>query len=996
MSQSTMIAIPSNLDALLRRATTKLLVVALGWSVFRVLAAVSLVVLSMLLLDAALHFAAWVRIALNLVLLAVVLAGAGYVAWVCRVMRHDPHRSAIIIEQRLGITNSRLINAVQLSAGAGPQQSPALVQAAIRDGDELSGRLELKNIADTAPLNNAIRHLAAVLFAALVVFFIAPGIFYAGVPRYLSPSAYNPPFTLLTFEVEIDPERVLFGQRATINASITGGNAPSQASIVFVDDDDKPSQRIAMSRSPITGLNPSHQATTKESSRFLLTIDKAEQTKRFYIETPAGQSKLHTLEVFPVPQFMESSVRFVYPAYTGWPSDTRPLDAGGIRVLAGTDAAITITSNIRLNGGTLTFTPSAPKPGEVGSSDAAAGPSEHELTVRSDNPTVADVTLPVRYDGAFSITLRAYDGTPSNAPLTGAVDAVPDAKPRVDITDPPQTVMVPDNHVLKVQIAAADDIGINRLQLTRAVNGWGSSTLDIPAEEDEAANGRASSEYTFDLPALGVSPGDVITYFATAYDNRAEPNGPNQSADSEVHVIQVISVEEFLEYERTKYRIDDLNEEFEEISEQLNDLAELREQILEQMQPLLDKLKNGEALSDQEKQQLAELEQKLAEFEAKAAELRKQLEERAKMPELYEIEKPYTEMLKKLAEGLEQQEQRAAEAKQALSELQKKEQQEKDDPGQNANLPQARKSAAVKLEDFAKQDGPLGGQSPFGEQVRREVELTKQQLKQMELADRLIGHLDQLAAVIEAQRSLEQRLSVFESKEELNAAEQLRARELGAEQQQLRELLEQTTRQMSDAAEEAKELLPEMSASAQDLVKKIEDLAIVRDMNDTTRLADAGEARTAHSASDNAADKLESLISQCKDCKKQGQGAGRIDGPLKLTPEQYQQNMQQMAQARGVPGANPGSGSGYSQGGSQAPMAVRGPGGRQSDRGLRGRKNGRMGQANSGTADGPAPESIEAGTSEERGASSGYIVGVPEEYREEAEAYFRRIADENK
>ncbi|MBX2850612.1 MAG: hypothetical protein KTR15_02565 [Phycisphaeraceae bacterium] len=995
MSQITFTGIPSNLDTLLRRATSRLLRVAMGWSTARALWVLLLVVLSMLLLDAALHFAAWVRISLNLLLLAVVLGGLGYIAWVLYAMRHDPRRAAIIVEQRLGIENSQLINAVQLSAGSGPQQSPALVQAAIHGGDELAGSLELKNIADTAPLKRAMRNLALVIFTILIVFISAPGVFYAGIPRYLSPTAYNPPFTTLRFDVQIKPDRVLYGQRATIHAGIFGGNAPSQASIVFVDDEDQATERVAMSRTPVSSLSPERRATAAESSLFVLTIDKAEQTRRFYIETPGGQSKLYTLEVFPVPQFMESSVRFVYPAYTAWPSDGQRLDANGIRVLEGTDAAITITSNINLSGGALTFTPS-------GDNEELTEAITYELTARTDEPTIADVTLPIRGDGEFSITLRAYDGTPSNDQLAGAIDAVPDARPRIDITDPPQTVMVPENHVLKVQIAADDDVGISKMQLTRSVNGWGSSTLGLATASPSEDKSRTNGAYTFDLPALGVAPGDVITYFATAYDNRADPNGPNQSADSDLHVIQVISIEEFLEYERTKYRIDDINEEFEDITDQLNDLAEQREQILEEMKPLLEKLKKGEPLTDQEKQQLEALKQKLADFEAQAAELRKQLEERAKMPELYEIEKPYTDMLKKLAEDLAKQEQKAREAKEALEELQKQEQQELKEPGQNASLPQTRKSAAVKLEEFAKEGQQPDGQSPFGQEMQEQVEQTKEQLKQMEMADRLMSHLDELAAIIEAQRSLEQRLSVFESKEELDAAEQLRARELGTEQQELRKLLEQTKEDMKAAAEEAEELLPKMSASAKDIVQKIDDLAVVRDMNDATRLASAGEARTAHTASDSAADKLESLITKCEECKNQGQGQGQgqIDGPLKLTPEQRQKMMQQMAQARGVPGTtpgnNPGSGSGYSQGGSQAPMSVRGPGGRSDDRGKRGRRNGRSDQANAGSADDSARESIDAGVSESREASSGYIVGVPEEFRDEAEAYFRRIADENK
>lgn len=1034
MSQSSMIAIPANLDTLLRKATSRLMAVALGWSAARVLTLVLVVVLGMLLLDAALHFASWVRISLNLVLLAAVLGGVGYVVWILRVMRHDPRRTAIIVEQRLGITNSQLINAVQFSAGAGPQQSPALMQAAIRDGDDLARGLELKNIADTQPLKRASRNLAIVIATILVAFLIAPGIFHAGIPRYLSPTAYNPPFTALTFAVKIDPERVLYGQRAVINAGISGGNAPSQASVVFVDDNDKPDQRLAMSRSPISSLTPDERLASNDASQFLLTIDKAQQTRRFYIETPAGQSRLYTLEVFPVPQFVESTVRFAYPGYTGWPADTQRLGDRGIRVIEGTAATITITSNLDLIGGTLTFTPDAPEHQPNDKPDATAGgndadqakiaapaPIEYPLTVRSDTPTLADVTLPVRNDGEYSITLNAYDGTPSNAPLTGAVDAIPDARPRVSISDPPQMIMAPENHVLQVNIAADDDVGISRIQLTRSVNGWGTSTLDLTAQQTAEQKDRAAAGYSFDLPALGVEPGDVITYFATAYDNRDEPNGPNQSADSRVHVIQVISLQDFLEYERTKYRIEDINDEYEDILDQLDELKELREQILEEMQPLMDKLKNGEQLTEQEMQQLKQLQQKLADFEARAAELKEQLQKRAEMSELYEIEKPYTDLLKELAQELGEQEQKAREAKEALDQLQKAEQQAKQEqqdnqdadkqdankqdpqgPKQGSNAPQARKSAAVKLEDFAKrgEDAADGGQSPFGEQMQEKLEQTQEQLKQLEMASRLTGELDSLAAIIEAQRGLEQRMSVFENKEELDAAEQLRARELGAEQQELRKALEEVKKNMKAAAEEARDLLPQMSASALDLVQTIDDLAIERDMNDATRLADAGEARTAHTASDAAADKLESLVQKCEDCRPQGQGQGQIDGPLKLTPEQYQQMMQQMAQGRGVPGTNPGNqpgqGSGYSQGGSQAPMAVRGPGGRQDQRGKRGRSDGRANQADAGSVNQADLETIEAETSEARKASAGYIVGVPEEFREEAEAYFRRIADENK
>lgn len=1032
MSQITARSIPTNLDSLLKRAAGRLLRVAAGWSLARALSVVLGAALAMLLLDAAFGFAAWVRIGLDALFVLLALGAAVYVVQVLRRFRYEPQRAAVLVEQRLGVEGSPLINAVHFASSAGPNQSPELVRASIERGDALARTLEPGRVADTAPLKRAVRNLAVVLAVMLIVFISAPGIYSAGIPRYLFPTDPNPAFTTLSFDVTIQPERVLFGHEATIHATVSGSNAPSQASIVFLDDEDRPARRAPMSRAAVGDDQPAERAALAAQSSFTLTIDRAEQSRRFYVETPSGRSKVYTLEVFPVPQFETVSVHYDYPAYTGWKSDTRALGADGIRVLQGTTATITVTSNIPLKGGELSYWDAL----DTGEELQPIGKG-YRLVPRSDDPRLADVAVPITENGRFAIWLEAEDGTPSNNALEGAIIAVPDAKPDIRIADPPQTIVVPENHTVHVKIKADDDVGITRVMLTRSVNGWGTATIDLPVEPVSVDQAAMQATYAFELERLGVEAGDVITYLATAYDNRAEPNGPNQSADSALHVIQVISTEEYLEYERTKYRIDDLHEEFDDIMKELNELAELREQILEEMKPLLEKLQNGEELSAEDMKKLAELQKKLEEFEAQARELREKLEARAQMPELYEFEKPYTDMLEQLAQDLQQQEQRAAAARQAAAQLQQnpgqpndpqdpqqqnqqnqqnqqqqnnqqQQQQQQNNQQQNQNNqqnphqpsggPSVRRNAQVRFEEFiGEQDGNGNEQSPFGEQMMKQLELTKEQLKQLELADRLMEQLDRLAAIIEAQRELEQRLATFENKEELNAAEQLRATELGGEQSELRRELVETMREMEAAAKDAQKLLPIMSASALEIVQKVEELAIVRDMKDATKLADAGEGRASHTAADSAADKLESLLSKCKNCKP-GPGMGQIDGPLRLTPEQMQQALQQMAQGRGLPGVNPGQnqgpGRGMGGGGSRAPMAVRGPNARP-DQGQQGRRNGRTGQA---SADGETEfngETIDAGTATAREATGGYITGVPARYRDDAAAYLRRLADEN-
>ena len=985
MSQATIPNIPTAIQSLLKRANQRLLMVAAGWSLARSLAVVLAAALVMLLLDAAFAFAWWVRVGLDVLFVSLLVAAVVYIVRVVRGCRYEPRRAAVLVEQRLGVDGSALINAVDFSFADYAMHSPGLVHATIAHGEKLAGSLDPGKVADTTPLRRALRNLGLVVLVLVITYLAAPGVFHAGVPRYLSPTASHPPFTLLEFEVAVEPDRVLYGHDASILVTVTGPNPPSQATVVFVDDNDQPEQRAPLSRASVsTAAVRDADASAPDQARFHLALRQVEQSRRFYIDTPGGRSLIYDLTFYPVPQFESAAVQYDYPAYTNWPSEDRVLDGGGIRVLSGTQATLTITSNVPLGGGELVVQPNGDPTTEL----------RYEMTPHSDEPKLASVTLPITADAGFAVHLRAVDGTPSNQPLTGSITAVPDGKPRINITEPPISIVVPENHVVQVQIAAEDDVAMSRIELVRGINGWGPTRIELPVSYLTEDRGSAGASYTFDLGALGVVSGDVITYFATGWDNRGADYGDAQSADSRVHVIQVISLEEYLEYERTKYRIDDLHEEFEGFMEQLQELAELREQIMQEMQPLLDQLAAGNELSPEDMQRLEALQAMLEEFEQRAADLQEELEERAEMPELYEFEAPYNEQLRELAEQMAEQRRRAAELREAAEQMQ----------GQ-PNDRERREQFQQQSDNFSDDQG-----TPFDEQAMQEMKLTAKQIEQLRLADQIMAQMDRLKYIIEAQRELEQRLAAFENTQELDPAEQLRARELSEEQSALRRELTETTRELREAAEEAEELLPQMSASALEFVGKLEQLAVVRDMKDAAQLAAAGQGRTAHTAADIAADKLESLLSeappQLTGQMPPGEMMMQIDGELMLTAEQLQEMMQQMAQARGIPGMgnmpgqqpSPGmGGQGMGQGGgSRAPMAVRGPNARPDNSGREGRRNGRTEQATGSAQLEPGSESIDSGVGEGRETYGAYITGVPQEYREDAEAYFRRLADENR
>jgi len=255
---------------------------------------------------------------------------------------------------------------------------------------------------------------------------------------------------------------------------------------------------------------------------------------------------------------------------------------------------------------------------------------------------------------------------------------------------------------------------------------------------------------------------------------------------------------------------------------------------------------------------------------------------------------------------------------------------------------------------------------------------------------------ERLRAVIQEQQALAQRLAEFRDKPQPIAQQQRRAQQLAQEQADLERELTEATQDLRDAAAAAEANLPRMSQGAAQMAERIDQMQIGRDMADAQAHAQQGEGRAAHESAAAAAEKLDALLSDANGLPQQG--SQDLDGCFNLPREQMRQALQQMAQSRGIPGrGTQGSdGSGFS--GSQARMAVQGPA-------TRGNQNGAgEGQRTGGHGDGQGTEhgvevldpheSIDPSEAARRAGGGAAMPGVPIEYRGEAEAYFRRLAED--
>lgn len=911
----------------------------------------------------------WGLMAVDAVVAALALSAIIYTAWVVYRNLYDHRRIARLVEQRLGIADSRLINAVDLAGQPARAFSKELLARSVSEGDELAGRISPLRVVDGRRLGRAVLAVLLAMVAMLAAYLWAPGMFRAVVPRYLHPSRDLAPFTLVRFEVSVLPGRVYVGRPATIQARLTGQNLPDQANVVFLDP--AGAKSLPMVRD--------------ERGAFILQMDRADQSRQFYIDTPTGRSDVYPLTVLPVPAFQRVTIRYAFPEYTRWPATSSMLDASGIRAIEGTAVTVTIKSNLPLKSGQIVLTPveraggpPADSPPAVSSKPAGAHTEPLRVVMQ---PTPEDATtvsgmFPLSFTGRYAMSIVGQDDLASNETREGALTCTPDALPTVQFLEPDVEVMAPENWKVHVAIAARDDVAVGRIQLYRGVNGWTPVACELPMQSSGPTYAVASDD--FDLGALGAKGGDVIAYFATAQDNCPDVR---HIGETPMYVIRVVSQEDYTSFARSKYRMEQVLAELADFQRSTEDLKTRRDELLQEYQKLQEKIQAADGrVTEEDRKKLDQIDAKHKQYAELSRELAKKMQQRAEQPKIYDFEETYAQTLTGTADKLDQQGEGSEKLAESLDAQRKRQPENREEP---AYIAQARKQLERDREAM--------------EPSQKEMELTDEELDRLRKADEMVSQSEQIVSIARRQRDLADRLGQFRNKERLSATEQIRARRMAGEQAQLEKELTDTLDQLERQAQAGEDELPTMSASARKMIEDIRQLDVSQDQSDASRLAEAGDGRYAHRSADSAASKLESLLQEDNPEGMMGAGATDFDKALKLRKQAVANSLRQLSQGRGLPG-NGGEGGGMS--GSMARVAVVGPhnGGGPDSKAVQGQDESASGGGKgAGDQDNPAgAEKINPNTDAKRSVGAGGTPGVPARYRDLAEAYFRRLADENK
>lgn len=343
---------------------------------------------------------------------------------------------------------------------------------------------------------------------AIVVLFVAyslisPKSTAVSVSRLLHPRRdILPPTATRIVEVSPGPLYVTAGERPTVTVRIEGMR-PEGVAVVW-DGQSFEDRRVLLSE----GEGGAWQG------RFPAVLEDG----AYYVVAGDTRSERYEVRALPRPVVERIELRLQPPGYTGLPATT--VEAGDLEVVQGTRIGLTVRTSLAAAKGHVSFgsgrrVPLDPLPGETGLGGAFTA-------MRSD-------TWAVHFE---SITYPGGATFRNATPLEYRLTVGEDEAPTVRVEQPPDGVTVERDAVVRVVYTAQDDFGLRAVRLHHGVGGFYGKPAVIAQPAGPVLEGAV---WEWDLSELTLSPGQTITYYLEAQDNR--PDVPQTGRSEERRIV---------------------------------------------------------------------------------------------------------------------------------------------------------------------------------------------------------------------------------------------------------------------------------------------------------------------------------------------------------------------------------------------------------------------------------------------------------------------------
>ncbi len=890
---------------------------------------------------------AWLDVAIGLMVVAV----WGATLWYFNRAQSRRRMLARLIERDHPELHNELINAIdfeeRLEQQDTGQHSVSLmhqeIERAVLSFDGIEGLDCLK----PRSLGRECRLLSGLVVIWVCCMLLFMHWFWAELPRFVMPWTDHPPYSAT--RLTLSPTGAVVDYGGDLIVTVTAEGQQPQTLWLNVQD-------------PVTGAENQIGMFSNHEGQYHQTIQQIRTELVYFASAGRGRSKRYVVTLSKIPRIETIELKYRYPTYTNLSerasrlSDQKPMLKG----YAGTEVALTITSNRPLKQGEITLD---------GNTILCTPQGKHAVQ------GVVTLSRP----GRFEVTLTDIEGFVSSEPLVGDIELVPDGKPFIAVVSPGMHSLAIPTAEVPIVTEASDDLGIDRVTLFLSHNK--SRDTHKPLFSALSVQTQVSATHTLDLADLGVMPGDMIDYYATATDS--EPRTP-QTAATEAYTIQIISSEEFAQMKQDEMTAKDLRVHYDVIMAGLDELVQAQAALEQETQALMQDMQDPNQPTEAQQQQLAALADQQAALAQKADAFADKLREEAKNPPVFDIEKDYKKSLAKMADQMDK----------AAGHMQDSTQQ----MAAGRAAPKTCSSAMRQANDSQKE-----ALAAMGQQTEAMREAIAQANRELEKMMDLIGDIETFKQLYLAQKHLARQTKSLQDIEVDDLENQVRFKALAERQVAIKEALEALSKDLVTHADAVTEEYPDVAEDALTIAANIDAKNIPGLMGMGSEFLNHGQGSNGHAKVQEALDEMESMIAFCE-------GAGgaackqcnfRLQIKMALNPGN---TLAQMSQ-----GLNPGMGmgsvgalgrgsSGYA--GGQSDMALFGNetfGKNSMKKSLRGggKKSSEAGSLPdvpnplAGNIEQLAPQAKRDMPLETRGEGP-----MMSEYRKAIEAYFQRLAED--
>ena len=292
-----------------------------------------------------------------------------------------------------------------------------------------------------------------------------------------------------------------------------GSDQLIDAQLVGFDSPDVRLYRQSSKSAPwsFTAMEPDPRGST---FRYLLVDVQASQ--RYYVESKGVRSPVYSLEAVDQAHVDRIDLTYNFPAYTGM--SPQPVeDEGDISALEGTQMDLRIRLNIPVQSARLLFDDR----------------STLDLSATGDREFAGSFILERPGSYVVEVTEPRWGEHPASPEYE--IEVIEDEIPAITITRPMRDVRATSIEEVFSEVKAEDDIGVGKVELRYSVNGAAEETVSLyrgnPPERSLTAS------HTFFLEEFGLQPGDLVSYYAKAYDggNATRP----AASSSDIYFVEI-------------------------------------------------------------------------------------------------------------------------------------------------------------------------------------------------------------------------------------------------------------------------------------------------------------------------------------------------------------------------------------------------------------------------------------------------------------------------